>query len=208
MTAIKPYIIGVAGGSASGKTTLINKLNGLYTPEQLCVISQDHYYRPLSDQLVDKNGEINFDLPQGIDFVRLAKDLRALKRGKQVEIVEYTFNNPHIFPKQIIFKPAPIIIIEGLFIYTDAKLDAMFDLKLYVEAELDVMLNRRLERDAKERGMTREQVEYQWNEHVLPAYRNYLLPYRETVDLILVNNTRFDRSFTVLTNHLNHLLST
>ncbi|MBO6517362.1 MAG: uridine-cytidine kinase [Bacteroidia bacterium] len=207
MRRSKPYIIGVAGGSASGKTTLIKRLHELYKPEQLCVISQDHYYRPLSEQQVDDNGEINFDLPQGIDFVRLARDVRKLKQGNEVQIVEYTFNNPNIFPKEITFKPAPVIVIEGLFIYTNAKLDDMFDLKLYVEAELEVMLQRRLVRDAEERGMTREQIEYQWNEHVLPAYENYLLPYRENVDLIIVNNTHFNRSFKVLTNHLDSLLS-
>lgn len=207
MTKTKPYIIGVAGGSASGKTTLIKKLNKLYKADDLCVISQDHYYRPLSEQVIDQNGEINFDLPEGIDFERLSRDVKKLKQGKEVKIVEYTFNNPNIFPKQIVFKPAPIIVIEGLFIYTHSKLDSMFDLKLYVEAELEVMLKRRLNRDAEERGMTREQIEYQWNEHVLPAYENYLLPYRENVDLIIVNNTHFDRSFTVLTHHLNQLLS-
>lgn len=207
MNTIKPYVIGIAGGSASGKTTLIKRLRALYDSTSLCVISQDHYYKPLSEQVVDDNGEINFDLPEGIDFGRLVKDVRRLKQGKEVQIVEYTFNNPSVFPKEIVFKPAPVIVIEGLFIYTDSKLDAMFDLKLYVEASLDIMLQRRLARDKEERGMTMEQIEYQWKEHVLPAYESYLLPYRENVDLIIVNNTHFDRSFDVLTDHLDKLLS-
>ncbi|MFT5511726.1 MAG: uridine kinase [Bacteroidia bacterium] len=207
MGEIKPYIIGIAGGSASGKTTLIKRLHKLYKPEEICVVSQDHYYKPLSEQVIDENGEINFDLPKGIDFGRLVKDIRKLKKGKDVNIVEYTFNNPNIFPKQITFKASPIIVIEGLFIYTDPKLNDLFDLKLYVEASLDVMLKRRLNRDAKERGMTTSQIEYQWNEHVLPAYKEYLLPYRDDVDLIIVNNTHFNRSFAVLINHLNHLLN-
>ena len=189
-----------------GKTTLINRLNKMYQPGEICVISQDHYYKPLSEQVIDDNGEINFDLPAGIDFSRLVKDIRKLKKGQDVNIVEYTFNNPTIFPKQITFKASPIIVIEGLFIYTDSKLDGLFDLKLYVEASLDVMLKRRLDRDAKERGMTQKQIEYQWNEHVLPAYNRYLLPYRDNVDLIIVNNTHFDRSFKVLSNHLDRLL--
>ena len=208
MASVKPYIIGIAGGSASGKTTLIRRLNTLYSSEQICVISQDHYYRPLSEQVVDQNGEINFDRPEGIDFDRLSRDVKRLKKGKEVQIVEYTFNNPNVFPKEITFRPAPVIVIEGLFIYTNPKLDSSFDLKLYIEAELEVMLKRRLDRDSKERGMTKEQIEYQWTEHVLPAYRDYLLPYRENVDLIIVNNTHFDRSFEVLTNHLDRLLKT
>ncbi|MFT5724971.1 MAG: uridine kinase [Bacteroidia bacterium] len=206
MGSISPYIIGIAGGSASGKTTLIRRLHELYSEREICVISQDHYYKPLSEQLIDENGEINFDEPKGIDFVRLVKDIRKLKKGKVVNIVEYTFNNPSVFPKQITFNASPIIVVEGLFIYTDPKLDSLFDLKLYIEASLDVMLKRRLNRDAKERGMTKKQIYYQWNEHVLPAYQQYLLPYRENVDLIIVNNTHFDRSFKVLTDHLNQLL--
>jgi len=198
MATIKPYIIGIAGGSASGKTTLIKRLNKMYKPGEICVISQDHYYKPLSEQVIDENGEINFDLPAGIDFGRLVKDIRKLKKGQDVSIVEYTFNNPNVFPKEITFKASPILVIEGLFIYTDSKLDALFDLKLYVEASLDVMLKRRLTRDAKERGMTQE--------HVMPAYNQYLLPYRDNVDLIIVNNTHFDRSFQVLSNHLDRLL--
>lgn len=206
MQKTKPYIIGIAGGSASGKTTLINRLHQLYDKREICVISQDHYYKPLSEQIVDENGEINFDLPEGIDFERLVRDVRKLKKGQTVQIVEYTFNNPNVFPKEITFHSAPVIVIEGLFIYTHKKLDALFDLKLYVEASLDNMLQRRLLRDAKERGMTEEQIIYQWEEHVLPAYNQFLLPYRENVDLIIVNNTHFDRSFDLLTNHLNTLL--
>ncbi len=203
----QPYIIGIAGGSASGKTTLINRLQELYSADQICVISQDHYYRPLSEQIVDENGEINFDLPEGIDFKRLVRDIKKLKKGQDVQIVEYTFNNPSVFPKEIVFKSSSVIVVEGLFIYTDPKLDSLFDLKLYVEASLDIMLKRRMTRDAKERGMTPEQIEYQWEQHVLPAYKRYLLPYRNDVDLIIVNNTHFERSFEVLTNHLNQLIN-
>lgn len=204
---MKPYLIGIAGGSASGKTTLIKRLQETYAPHEICVISQDHYYKPLSEQQTDSNGEVNFDLPSGIDFKRLVRDVGKLQKGNAVEIVEYTFNNPNIFPKPILFQPAPIIVVEGLFIYTDSKLDELFDLKLYIEASLDVMLQRRMKRDAVERGMTKEQIEYQWNEHVLPAYRDYLLPYKENVDLIIVNNTHFENSFRVLLNHLSSVLS-
>jgi uridine kinase len=208
MGADRPYIIGIAGGSASGKTTLIKELNARYSEEQICVISQDHYYKPLSEQVVDENGEVNFDLPEGIDFKRLARDIRSLKKGRQVKIVEYTFNNPDIFPRQLIFKPAPILVVEGLFIYTSKALSSMIDLKLYIHADLEVMLNRRLVRDAEERGMTKDQIMYQWEQHVLPAYENYLLPYKNSVDMVIENNTDFNESFNQLVIHLNQLLDT
>ena len=95
MEEVKPYIIGIAGGSASGKTTLINRLNKMYQPGEICVISQDHYYKPLSEQVIDDNGEINF---RSTCWYRLSavwlRDIRKLKKGQDVNIVEYTFNNP------------------------------------------------------------------------------------------------------------------
>ncbi|MCB9262938.1 MAG: AAA family ATPase [Flavobacteriales bacterium] len=203
----KPYIIGIAGGSASGKTTFIKNLQKKYGEKEICVISQDHYYRPLSEQIVDDNGEINFDVPEGIDFGRLIKDLKTLQKGKNVKIVEYTFNNPNVFPKQIIFKPAPIVVVEGLFIYWAAKLAQLFDLKVYIDANPEIMLKRRLNRDKTERGMTTAQIEYQWKEHVMPAYENYLLPHRDNVDIVVINNTHFKKSFEVLSHHFDRILN-
>jgi len=201
-----PYIVGIAGGSASGKTTFITKLKKHYHNGQLCIISQDHYYKALSEQTVDENGNVNFDLPDGIDFRRLVKDINKLKAGKDAKIVEYTFNNPQKFPKTITFEPAPIIIIEGLFIYTDAKLSKLFDLKLFIDAEMDVMLERRLQRDTKERAYSEDQIRYQWDFHVKPSYDKYLLPYRNEVDLVIVNNKSFKRGLEVLKNHLDQFV--
>lgn len=202
MTKSKPYIVGIAGGSASGKTTFINRLKQFYKPEQICIISQDHYYKALSEQTVDQNGNVNFDLPEGIDFKRLTKDIRKLKSGKVAEIVEYTFNNPNKFPQTIRFNPAPIIIIEGLFIYTDVQLSKIFDLRLFIDADMDIMLDRRLKRDTEERAYSREQILYQWDFHVKPSYEKYLLPYKDEVDLVVVNNKSFDKGLNVLKDHL------
>jgi len=201
------YLIGIAGGSASGKTTFIRELNKLFGVSEVCVVSQDHYYKALSEQVMDENGEINFDEPAGIDFNRLRKDLRTLKKGKKVEIVEYTFNNPKKFPKTLLFNPAPVVIVEGLFIYTDELLGKMFDLKLYIEADIELMLKRRMTRDIVERGMNEDQVKYQWNNHVLPSYERFLLPYREKVDMVILNNTHFRESFEVVTSHIRHKIS-
>ena len=196
------YIIGIAGGSASGKTTVIEELKKYFKNSELTVISQDHYYRGLSEQVIDENGEINFDRPEGIDFGRLVKDIKKLKKGQEVHLVEYTFNNPKKFPKPIVFRPAKVVVIEGLFIYQNSSLQKLMDLKVFIDAKLDVMLNRRLKRDAKERGMTRDQIIYQWENHVLPAYEEFLLPHRDEVDLIVVNNTHFKNSFQVLCDHI------
>jgi len=187
-----PYLVGLAGGSASGKTTFINQLSETFGKHQICVISQDHYYKGLSEQLRDENGMVNFDHPSGIDFNRIKKDLRKLLKGNPVSIVEYTFNNPTIFPKQIIYEPAPIILLEGLFVYVDKGLDRMFDYRLYVDADEAVTLQRRLKRDTTERGMTQEEVIYQWNNHVKPAYDSFLKPYKDKADYIIQNTIDFN----------------
>lgn len=199
---MKPLVIGIAGGSASGKTTFIQRVSEKFDQEgQICVISQDHYYRPISQQTIDENGRINFDRPEGIDFKRLTGNVKQIIQGKSVEIAEYTFNNPAKFPKKIIFKPAKIILIEGLFIYSEDALNTLFDLRLYLDVDQEIAFQRRLNRDMEERGMTTDEVVYQWENHVVPAYEQFLLPHRNRMDLILMNNEHFNNSLEVIVSY-------
>lgn len=192
------FLVGLAGGSASGKTTFIRKLSEEFGEDQVCVISQDHYYKGLSEQLRDENGMVNFDHPVGIDFRRIKKDIRKLLRGDIVKIVEYTFNNPNVFPKELVYKPAPIILLEGLFVYADASLNKLYDYRLYIDADDEITLQRRLKRDTSERGMTHDEVMYQWNNHVLPAYNEFLKPHKSSADYIIKNNHSFDECFSLI----------
>lgn len=200
------YIAGIAGGSASGKTTFIKRLTEVFGPQELCVISQDHYYKPASEQQKDEQGMINFDLPEGIDFKRLYRDIQQLRRGKRVELIEYTFNNPAKFPTTVVLEPAPVLMIEGLFIYTEPKISKLMQLKMYIDAREEVKLNRRLQRDVKERGMQEETVLYQWNRHVIPAYERYLLPYKDEVDLVIINNEHFENSLSMVISHIKQII--
>lgn len=186
------FLVGLAGGSASGKTTFIKKLSEVFGQDKVCVITQDNYYKGLSEQLRDENGKVNFDHPTGIDFGRIKKDLRKLLKGDTVKLVEYTFNNPDIFPKEITYKPAPIILLEGLFVFADKSLNKMYDYRLYIHADDEVTLKRRLARDTAERGMTNDEVMYQWDNHVLPAYDEFLKPHKPEADYIINNNENFD----------------
>ncbi|MDX9749776.1 MAG: hypothetical protein RBT71_01670 [Flavobacteriales bacterium] len=200
------YLVGVAGGSGSGKTSLVRAVRDGLPAGMTCIISQDDYYRPIEHQAVDANGRVNFDLPGGVDLEALVADLHALAAGKPVMRREYTFNNDGRAPALVELRPAPVVLVEGLFVLHHAPLREMFDLRVYVDASERTQLDRRLRRDAEERGYGREDVLYQWENHVMPAYRNYLLPYRHLCDLHVVNEQSFARAVPVLCAHLRSLV--
>lgn len=189
---MKPFLVGIAGGSASGKTYLLKALLNHFSKEEICLISQDHYYRPKEFQYIDENGEINFDLPEGIDEEHLVSDVERLSSGLSIQKLEYTFNVPDAKPQVLEIKPAPIIVIEGLFIFHFRELFKRFDYKVFVDADHDIKLNRRLMRDQIERGYSEQAILYQWYNHVMPAYDRYLLPYKESSDFIIHNNDCID----------------
>jgi uridine kinase len=196
------YLVGVAGGSGSGKTTLIRALRDRLPAGSVCLVSQDDYYHPIERQAKDANGRVNFDLPGGIDLDLLADDLRSLAQGEPVYRKEYTFNQPDVEPRWIEVRPAPVILVEGLFVLHHPPVREQFDLKVFVDASETVQLERRLARDAAERGYGPSDVLYQWEHHVMPAYREFLLPYRSLCDLHVINEERFDNALTVLRDHL------
>lgn len=196
------YLVGIVGGSASGKTSFIEQLALRFDSDQITVISQDHYYVPIEEQQRDAQGQLNFDLPASIDRKRFHDDVMQLISGHELYVKEYTFNNPDRKPALICYKPAPIIIMEGLFIFHYKEIRDLLDLKVFLDAEDEVKLQRRILRDASERGYSKEIVLYQWHNHVIPSYKTYLEPYKAQSDIIITNNTSFERGLEVLVHHL------
>ncbi len=194
----KPYIIGITGGSGSGKTLLLNKLRLHFDAKSVTCISQDDYYMPREFQLVDKNGQHNFDRPESIDYEHFATDLKGLSEGKEVEKEEYTFNNPDATPKKIIKRPAPVILVEGIFIFHYQKVAELIDLKVFIDAKDYIKLQRRLKRDREERGYDADDVLYKYENHIMPSFQKYIAPYKESADLIIPNNAGFDNALDVL----------
>ncbi len=188
MSSKKPFIIGVAGGSGSGKTFFLKCFLHHFKAEEVSLISQDDYYRPKQEQAIDENGWINFDLPDGIDDARLLADLKKLIAGKSIEKKEYTFNVNEERARLLNIASAPIIIVEGLFVFHFKEIADLFDMKIFMDADEEITLNRRISRDEIERGYTRDMVMYQWVNHVLPAYRQYLLPYKDSCHKVIMNN--------------------
>lgn len=196
------YLVGIAGGSASGKTSFLKALKARFAREDLAVINQDNYYFEKQLQKKDAQGTINFDLPDAIDRDGLYTDLKQVVGGGRIARKEYTFNNAGAVAAMVEVEPAPIIIVEGLFVFHFTELAQMLDLKVYIDARDEIKLQRRLKRDAIERGYPESDVIYRWQHHVKPCYENYLRPYRDHCDIIVTNNVSFDKGLEVLVNHL------
>ncbi len=186
----KPYVIGVAGSSGSGKTVFLNCFLKHFSQHQICLVSQDDYYKKLTVEMTpDENKHHNFDLPDCIETQQLEDDINNLLAHQTVYKQEYTFNNPLAKPKILEIKPAPILIIEGLFIYHYAKVNPLFDYRIFIDAPEEIALERRLKRDLVERGYSADDVHYKWNNHVKPSYQKYLLPHKETCHQVIINAT-------------------
>ena len=194
----KPYIIGVTGGSGSGKTTFINKVRDFFKPTELCIISQDDYYKPREMQRSDAKGVRNFDMPSSIDSKAFADDLIRLISGDIVQRQEYTFNNEKAEPAMLTFHPAPIIIVEGIFVFHYQEIMKLLDLKIYLDAKENLKVIRRIKRDQIERNYPIEDVLYRYEKHVMPTFEKYILPYRDNADIIINNNSHFNSALDVI----------
>ena len=186
----KPYVIGIAGGSGSGKTFFLNCFLNHFEKADVCLLSQDDYYIPVAHNMTPEENKLyNFDLPATIDKEHFVDDISKLLKGDVVFKKEYTFNNPNATPKLLEIKSAPILIIEGLFILHFEEIAELMDLKIFIDTEEEVALKRRLKRDLIERGYSEDDVLYKWHNHVVPSYREFLLPYRDECNKVITNNS-------------------
>ncbi|GAB4425726.1 MAG: uridine kinase [Bacteroidia bacterium] len=203
----KPYVLGICGGSASGKTFLLRQLLSRMPEDAVTLVSQDNYYKKLEDQHRDDEGLVNFDHPDSLDLDRFTEHIRRLIRGETVEIEEYTFNNPKVTPRVLTLSPTPLIILEGLFVFYKPELAQLIDLKVFVEADEHVRLSRRLRRDYTERGYSFESILRDYEKFVAPMYQQYVLPTRRVCDFVVPNNRHMYKAVQVIANHLQAILS-
>lgn len=204
----KPYLVGITGGSASGKTTFLNKLLGSFDPEDICLISQDNYYIPQPQLSKAENVLFNFDEPAAFDVNNYAADILKLSQGQSFTRPEYTFNNPEIVPRTFSYHPAPIILIEGIFTFYFEEVAKLLDLKIYIDAKEHVKMHRRIIRDKVERGYELDDVLHKYLNHVVPAYEKYIAPYKHDADVIIPNNLHFDRGLEMVVTFLNSKIET
>ncbi len=207
MITAKPYIIGICGGSASGKSFLLRQLISHLPHQDVTLISQDNYYKRLEEQPRDEEGLINFDHPDSVMLDELFNDLQKLIHGIKVQRLEYTFEKENATPKILDYNPTKVILVEGLFIFHLEKVAKLIDLKIFVEAEEHIRLSRRIKRDYAERGYAIHHILKGYEKFVAPMYYKFVAPVRNTCDVIIPNNKHMYKAINVLANHINYLLA-
>lgn len=184
LVANPPLVIGVAGGTGSGKTTLAKQIASLLGNESV-IIEQDCYYKDLSHLTLEERDLINFDDPNSLDFEKLSQDIAALKKGNSIEKPRYNFSFHAREMEATHVDPALVIIVEGILVLNDPELRDLCDLKIYVDTEDDVRILRRIERDIQERGRTFDSVKKQYFSTVKPMHNQYVEPSKYYADVII-----------------------
>ncbi len=181
----RPIIIGVAGGTGSGKTTVAMKILERVGAEHVAYIPHDAYYRDLSHLPPEERARVNFDHPDALETDLLIEHLKRLKAGEAVEVPVYDFTTHTRTHQTRRVGPAPVILVEGILVFAEPALRELFDVKLYVDTDADVRLIRRIQRDVRERGRSLESVLQQYLTTVRPMHLEFVEPSKRYADVII-----------------------
>ena len=181
-------IIGIAGGTGSGKTTVVNQILHELPADEVCVISQDSYYNETNDLSYEERTKINFDHPKAIDFDLLVAHLNELREGKIIEQPVYSFVTHNRTTDCLITHPRKVVIVEGILIFNSKRLRDLFDIKIFVHADTDERLIRRLRRDIEERGRDVNEVINRYKNTLKPMHQQFIEPTKNYADIIIPND--------------------
>ena len=202
---MKTTIIGIAGGTGSGKSTFTNRLKA-YFGDRITVMYHDNYYRPHDDLPFEERQKINYDHPDSLETDLLIEHLNALREGKAIDCPTYDFAHQTRAKKIVRVEPSRVIIVEGILILQDPRLRDLFDIKIFVEADADERILRRVTRDIKERGRSLENIMEQYLTTVKPMHYLYVEPTKTVADLIL-NSGLNDVAFDIMKTKIEALLA-
>ena len=188
-------IIGIYGGTGSGKTTIVNMIASHFSSNDIEIISQDSYYKDNSDISYEDRCKLNFDHPDAIDFNLLHRHLKNLRKGETVEQPIYDFKIHNRLKKTIQIKPKKILILEGILIMCHAEIRSIFDLKIFINANSKTRMERRIKRDIAERGRTRDEVLKRYIETLKPMHEKFIEPTKIYANYIIEN--QFDNKLNI-----------
>jgi len=178
-------IVGIAGGTGSGKTTVVKKVIEVFPNDEVIVIPQDSYYRDNIDISLEERQKINFDHPDSVEFELLIEHLKQLKKGKQIEMPVYSYLTCLRAKETIAIRPSRVVLVEGILILTDIGLRNMLDIKVFVDADADDRLGRVIQRDIVERGRSVNMVLERYNDTVKPSHLQFIEPSKRYADIII-----------------------
>jgi uridine kinase len=180
-----PLVIGIAGGSGSGKTTVAQEILQRVGPDRIAFLQHDSYYKDISGLPPAQKAEVNFDHPNSLETELLTQHIASLRNGKSVEVPIYDFSTHSRTSQTYTVQSRKVIVVEGILIFTEADLRNMFDLKIFVDTDADLRFIRRLERDITERGRTTESVVRQYQATVRPMHLEFVEPSKRYADVII-----------------------
>ena len=180
-----PLVIGIAGGSGSGKTTVAQEILQRVGPSRIAFLQHDSYYKDLSGLPPTQRASVNFDHPNSLETELLTQHIACLREGKAVEVPIYDFSTHSRTSNTYTVQPRSVILVEGILIFTEAPLREMFDVKIFVDTDSDIRFIRRLERDLAERGRTTESVIKQYQLTVRPMHMEFVEPSKRYADIII-----------------------
>ncbi len=195
-------VIGIAGGTGSGKTTVVNKIINSFAPGEVAVIPQDSYYKDSSHIPPQERSNINFDEPAAIEWSLLVKHLRELKEGKSIDMPTYSYLTCTRQPETVRVDPTAVVIVEGILVLNDPELRELMDVKVFVDADPDERLIRVIARDCIERGRTPQMVIDRYQKVLKPMHCQYIEPSKRYADLILPQGGNNLVAITLLTDYI------
>lgn len=199
-------IVGIAGGTGSGKTTVVNKVIEVFPSDDVIVIPQDSYYRDNSNVSLEERQKINFDHPDSVEFELLIDHLKQIKDGKTVEMPIYSYLTCLRAKETITIKPAKVVLVEGILILTDSGLRNILDIKVFVDADADDRLGRVIQRDIIERGRSVLNVLERYHDTVKPSHLQFIEPSKRYADIIIPgggeNQVGIEMLISVIEKHL------
>ena len=199
-------VIGIAGGTGSGKTTVVNKILQQLNTEGVNVLSQDNYYHDNQHLSLAEREALNYDHPKSIDFELLVKNVKQLKNGESIEQPVYSFVTHSRTGDFVLVEPKNVLIVEGILVLTNKELLKEFDLKVFVHTDSDERLIRRIRRDTQERGRDLEEVLHRYQTTLKPMHQEFIEPSKNDADLIVPNMKHNNVAIDFLTTVINHSL--
>lgn len=184
------YVVGVAGGTGSGKTTVAEHIVSALPPEHVCIIQHDNYYRDRADLTYEERCQLNFDHPEALETELLIEHLARLKSGEPVDVPLYDFKTHRRSEETQRVEPRQVVVVEGILVFVDERLREQLDLKLFVDTPADIRVFRRIRRDLEQRGRTFASIREQYYATVRPMHLQFVEPSKSYADLIIPEGGR------------------